>query len=88
MGERICEVQWYRPSPICTCFWHLHVIQVEDRVEDLKRQYDEKLKMKDELRISAETLALKLKRAGQLVEGLAGERERWKESVKVRCMGF
>jgi predicted nuclease with TOPRIM domain len=62
------------------------VSQVTDRMEDLKRQYDEKLAQKDELRKKAELTELKLDRAGKLVSGLAGERDRWEASVKVLCM--
>ena len=57
--------------------------EVQDRIEDLKKQYDEKLARKEELRKSAELTELKLERAGKLVSGLAGERERWKASVAV-----
>ena len=52
-------------------------------MEDLKRQYDEKLAQKEELRKKAELTELKLDRAGKLVSGLAGERDRWEASVKV-----
>ena len=54
-----------------------------DRMEDLKRQYDEKSKQKEELRKQAELTELKLERAGKLVSGLAGERDRWEASVQV-----
>lgn len=49
------------------------VFQVTDRMEDLKRQYDEKLAQKEELRKKAELTELKLDRAGKLVSGLAGK---------------
>ena len=62
------------------------VPQVTDRMDDLKRQYDEKLAQKEELRKKAELTELKLDRAGKLVSGLAGERERWEASVKVLSM--
>ena len=58
--------------------------QVTDRMEELKRQYDEKSAQKEELRKKAEITELKLERAGKLVSGLAGERDRWEASVKVR----
>lgn len=48
-------------------------------------QYDEKLAQKEELRKKAELTELKLDRAGKLVSGLAGERDRWEASVKVNC---
>jgi dynein heavy chain len=57
--------------------------EVEEKLNELKRQYDEKLSQKEELRAKAELLELKLDRAAKLVSGLAGERVRWEESVKV-----
>ena len=64
-------------------------VQVTDRMEELKRQYDEKSAQKEELRKKAEITELKLERAGKLVSGLAGERDRWEASVKVcdDCFG-
>ena len=65
--------------------WYIACIrQVTDRMEELKRQYDEKSAQKEELRKKAEITELKLERAGKLVSGLAGERDRWEASVKVR----
>ena len=61
----------------------MYLTKVTDRMEDLKRQYDEKLAQKEELRKKAELTELKLDRAGKLVSGLAGERDRWEASVKV-----
>lgn len=52
-------------------------------MEELKRQYDEKSAQKEDLRKKAEITELKLERAGKLVSGLAGERDRWEASVKV-----
>ncbi|XP_020611900.1 dynein heavy chain 2, axonemal-like [Orbicella faveolata] len=52
-------------------------------MEELKRQYDEKSAQKEELRKKAEITELKLERAGKLVSGLAGERDRWEASVKI-----
>lgn len=57
--------------------------KVTDRMEELKKQYDEKSAQKEELRKKAEMLEIKLDRAGKLVSGLAGERDRWEASVKV-----
>ncbi len=51
---------------------------------DLKKQYDEKLAQKEELRKKAEHLEMMLDRASKLVSGLAGERERWELTVQVR----
>lgn len=58
-------------------------LKVTDKMEDLKKQYDEKLAQKEDLRKKAEQTELKLDRAGKLVEGLAGEKERWEASVQV-----
>lgn len=52
----------------------------------LKKQYDEKLAQKEELRKKSEEMELKLERAGMLVSGLAGEKARWEETVKVRSV--
>ncbi|XP_048588102.1 dynein axonemal heavy chain 2 isoform X2 [Nematostella vectensis] len=57
--------------------------EVTDRMEELKRQYDEKSAQKEELRAKAELLEIKLDRAGKLVSGLAGERDRWEASVTI-----
>lgn len=53
----------------------------------LKKQYDEKLAQKEELRKKSEEMELKLERAGMLVSGLAGEKARWEETVQVRWFG-
>lgn len=50
---------------------------------ELKQQYDEKLAQKEELKRKAEYTELMLDRASKLVSGLAGERIRWQETVKV-----
>lgn len=50
---------------------------------ELKQQYDEKLAQKEELKRKAEHTELMLDRASKLVSGLAGERIRWLETVKV-----
>ncbi|XP_077988088.1 dynein axonemal heavy chain 2-like [Glandiceps talaboti] len=55
--------------------------EVNRKMEELKRQYDEKLAEKEELRKKAEEMEIKLDRAGKLVSGLAGEKERWEASV-------
>lgn len=49
----------------------------------LKKQYDEKLAQKEELRKKSEEMEVKLQRAGLLVSGLAGEKARWEETVQV-----
>ena len=50
---------------------------------ELKRLYDEKLAQKEELKRKAEHTEMMLDRAQKLVSGLAGERIRWEETVKV-----
>ena len=57
--------------------------EVTDKIETLKKNYDEKLAQKEELGNRANMLELKLERAGKLVSGLGGERERWEASVEV-----
>lgn len=52
----------------------------------LKKQYDEKLAQKEELRKKSEEMEMKLERAGLLVSGLAGEKARWEETVQVRSL--
>lgn len=51
------------------------------QLQRLQKEYEEKLVQKEELNRKAELLRLKLERAAMLVENLAGERERWKETV-------
>ncbi|XP_056156824.1 dynein axonemal heavy chain 2 [Lampris incognitus] len=55
--------------------------EVGEKLEQLKRQYDEKLATKEDLRRKLQDTELKLERAGELVSGLAGERARWEETV-------
>ena len=57
--------------------------EVTDKIEELKKNYDEKLTQKEELGNKANMLELKLERAGKLVSGLGGERDRWEASVEV-----
>ena len=57
--------------------------EVKEKLEELQRQYEEKLATKEDLRKKAELTELKLDRAAKLVSGLAGERVRWEESIKV-----
>lgn len=51
------------------------------QLQKLQKEYEEKLAQKEELNRKAELLRLKLERAAMLVDGLAGERERWKQTV-------
>ena len=56
---------------------------MKEKLESLQKQYEEKLATKEELKKKAELTELRLDRAAKLVHGLAGERVRWEESVKV-----
>ena len=56
---------------------------LKEKLEELQHQYEDKLATKEDLRKKAELTELRLDRAGKLVSGLAGERVRWEESVKV-----
>lgn len=49
----------------------------------LKKEYEEKLAQKEELRKKSEEMEIKLDRADKLVSGLAGEKIRWEETVMV-----
>lgn len=55
--------------------------EINMQLQRLQKEYEEKLLQKEELNRKAELLRLKLERAAMLVEGLAGERERWKDTV-------
>ncbi|KAK1331639.1 hypothetical protein QTO34_009597 [Cnephaeus nilssonii] len=55
---------------------------VAEKLDMLKKQYDEKLAQKEDLRMKSKEMELKLERAGMLVSGLAGEKARWEETVK------
>ncbi|KAF7269690.1 hypothetical protein GWI33_017275 [Rhynchophorus ferrugineus] len=51
-------------------------------LQKLQKEYEEKLEQKEELNRKAELLKLKLERAATLVDCLAGERQRWEDTVK------
>ena len=55
---------------------------VEQQVANLQKQFDTSQKEKKDLEDKSESLETKLLRAGQLVEGLSGERSRWESSIK------
>ena len=55
--------------------------KVNELMDNLKRQYEEKLAEKARLQADAEETAMKLDRAGKLVSGLAGEKVRWEASA-------
>ncbi len=61
----------------------LSVFQVNDRIETLKKNYEEKVAQKEDLGNRATMLETKLERAGKIVSGLGGERDRWEASVEV-----
>lgn len=54
-----------------------------DKLNALQMQHAEKLKTKEDLRLSSQEMEVKLDRADKLVTGLAGERVRWHERVTV-----
>ncbi|KAL1139309.1 hypothetical protein AAG570_006295 [Ranatra chinensis] len=56
--------------------------QLQKLLEKLQKDYDDKLNEKEELRKRAEMLQLKLDRASDLIDGLAGERVRWGETIR------
>eukprot|EP01084_Bolivina_argentea_P249861 418441_1 len=56
--------------------------RVEKIVNDLQSQFDDSESEKKELEENSQLLETKLLRAGQLVEGLSGERNRWEISIK------
>ena len=56
--------------------------EIQQKLVDLKNQYDEKVSLKEKLRIESEQTELKLNRAEKLVSGLSGEKSRWEVSIK------
>ena len=57
--------------------------QINDKIELLKKDYEDKVAQKEELGNRAKMLQLKLERAGKIVSGLGGEKDRWEASVEV-----
>ena len=55
--------------------------EVQEKVDNLKKQHDDSSAEKDALKQQAEELSLKLDRAEKLVSGLSGEKERWQENI-------
>jgi hypothetical protein len=55
--------------------------EVVAKVADLKARYDTSVGQKNALRAEAEDLSEKLKRADELINGLAGEYTRWQASI-------
>ncbi|XP_076454460.1 dynein axonemal heavy chain 2-like [Babylonia areolata] len=64
--------------------------ELEKRMEELKKSYEEKLAQKEELKKKAAHMELMMDRARRLVEGLSGERIRWKQTVEdlVKRIGY
>jgi len=58
--------------------------KVNELMENLKKQYEDRLAEKARLQHDAEMTAMKLDRAGKLVSGLAGEKEELKNCVSER----
>ncbi|KAI3385375.1 hypothetical protein SNEBB_009845 [Seison nebaliae] len=54
----------------------------QKRIDELQQQYKEKMETKDELARKAQYTEMMLDRASKIVSGLAGERERWQETVE------
>jgi dynein heavy chain len=61
----------------------VYVFQLEKQIEELKKTYEEKLAQKEELKKKAEFMEMMMDRARRLVDGLAGERVRWTQTVQV-----
>ncbi|ESN99364.1 hypothetical protein HELRODRAFT_67097 [Helobdella robusta] len=57
--------------------------EIESKMAELKQSYDNKVQTKEEFRIKAEQMEIKLERASQLLDGLSGEKERWQQTVEV-----
>jgi dynein heavy chain len=54
---------------------------VQEKVDSLKRQYDDSVGQKNALKAEAEALEAKLDKADKLVSGLGGEYIRWQASI-------
>jgi dynein heavy chain len=55
--------------------------EVEEQVAQLKAEYNDLVNKKENLRLEAETTAIKLERAQKLVTGLASEKTRWESTI-------
>ncbi|XP_078389870.1 dynein axonemal heavy chain 2 [Cetorhinus maximus] len=56
--------------------------EVAEKLDTLKKLYDEKLAQKEDLRKRSEEMEIKLDRADKLLSGLAAEKGRWEQTVK------
>lgn len=56
--------------------------EVEANMATIRQNYDDRISQKEELRRNAEQTEMMLDRAGKLVSGLAGEKERWENTVQ------
>ena len=61
----------------------MSLFQVEANMAKIRKNYDDRISQKEELRRKAEQTEMMLERADKLVSGLAGEKERWENTVKV-----
>ena len=55
--------------------------KVEDRIEDLERQFREKVAQEEALQAEIDDCNQKLQRASKLINGLEGEKVRWTNQV-------
>ena len=60
-----------------------NIWQIQKQIDDLKKQYDEKMVQREKLGKEIEYMVMMLDRATRLISGLAGEKTRWEQTVKV-----
>jgi dynein heavy chain len=60
----------------------LELKQVEEKIADLEKNYNEAVEKQDFLTREMEICALKLANATKLIEGLGGEKDRWETTVQ------
>eukprot|EP00435_Cladocopium_sp_Y103_P031168 s634_g7.t2 len=80
--DRESELEPCGPAP--NPKWTLSMLElkkVQDLVKNLNDQFNSSNNEKETLARTAEELKVKLERAGKLVDGLAGEKVRWTESL-------
>ena len=59
----------------------LRLQEIQSKLLELKAQYDDKVSLKEKLRLESNLTELKLIRAEKLVNGLGSERDRWEASI-------
>ncbi|KAJ3335866.1 Dynein heavy chain 2, axonemal [Gonapodya sp. JEL0774] len=57
--------------------------EVQNKLAELQALYDEKVGLKEKLRVESEVMALKLNRAENLLSGLSGEKQRWEQTIGI-----